>query len=147
MKEIAKNLSLLIQLDVDAVYSYDQVIKEVDDPVIRDQLNMYRRDHMRHIDELSRIMASLGETPIKRMPDFKGFLTPGFMTLLNLTGTEGALRGLESNEKVASKIYHDARSWYMPPEIKDLIEKHSNDEYEHVRYIQERLGVISTPIR
>ncbi len=147
MKEIAKKLSLLIQLDNDAVYSYDQVIKEVTDPLIRDQLNIFRNDHIRHIDELSSIMVSLGETPVKRLPDFKGFLTPGFMTLLNLTGTDGALRGLEANEKVARDIYSDARSWYMPPEIKEIIEKNARDEHTHVRYIQERLGVIATPIK
>ncbi len=147
MKEIAKKLSLLVQLDNDAVYSYDQVIKEVSDPMVRDQLNIFRSDHIRHINELSRIMESLGEVPIKRLPDFKGFLTPGFMTLLNLTGTEGALRGLETNEKVANDIYSDACSWYVPPDIKKVIEINARDEHIHVRYIQERLGVIATPIK
>lgn len=142
MNEKAKNLISLTQLDIDAVYGYDKALKEVEDQTIHSQLTTFRNDHKRHVDELSHAIKSFGENPPEFSLDFKGYITTGFTAVRSLSGTVGALKALESNEKLSNKMYSDALSWDMPANVKALIEKNYADERRHLKYIQDRLEAL-----
>ncbi|MCF6159660.1 MAG: ferritin-like domain-containing protein [wastewater metagenome] len=147
MKEISKKLTSLAQLDIDAFFGYEEAIKEVDDPTIRDQLTRFREDHRRHVDELSKAIASFGDTPPEFSPDFKGFITAGFTAIRSQTGTMGALMALKSNEELSNKTYSEAISWDMPVDVKSIVEKNYGDEQRHLKYIQDRLETLTTVSR
>jgi rubrerythrin len=137
--EMAKNLSSLMQLDIDAVHAYDQAIKNIEDPMVRDQIVKFRDDHKRHIEELSPEIRALGETPPEFSPDFKGYLISGFTSLRSITGTEGALNAMHTNEKLTNKNYDEARTWPLNPSAKALVEKNYSDERTHLEYIEKTL--------
>jgi uncharacterized protein (TIGR02284 family) len=142
MDEKVKKLISLTQLDIDAVYGYVQALKEVDDQAIRSQLTAFRDDHKRHADELSHAIVSFGENPPEFSPDFKGYITAGFTAVRSLSGTIGALKALESNEKLSNRAYSEALSWDMPVNVKGLIEKNYADERRHLKYIQDRIEAV-----
>ena len=134
-----KDLTKLAQLDIDAVHAYDQAIKNIDVPAIKDQLIKFRDDHKRHVDELSPEITALGGTPPDFSPDFKGYLISGFTSLRSSTGTEGALKAMLSNEKLTNKNYDEAMTWSLPDSAKAIVTKGFNDERIHLDYIERTL--------
>jgi rubrerythrin len=135
-KEMADNLGSLYKLDIDASRAYGQAIEEIEHADIRMKLSEFRNDHERHIDELAAAIRELGEVPPERSPDFKGYLIEGFTALRSKTGTEGALKAMQGNEKLTNKKYGDARSWALTPTARSLIEKNYEDERRHLEYIE-----------
>jgi hypothetical protein len=67
---MVKNLSSLVQLDIDAKNAYAQAIKNIDVAAIRDQMVKYQDDHKRHISELSPEM-STGRNAAETFPGFQ----------------------------------------------------------------------------
>ncbi len=139
-KEIAKKLSSLAQLDIDAVHAYKEAIEKVEDLQIRENLTRYREDHERHFSELSAEIRRLGETPPEFSPDFKGYLIQGFTSLRSMTGTEGALKAMHTNEKLTNKTYKEAGSWNLPTDIQTIIDQAYEDERHHLEYIEMKLN-------
>jgi uncharacterized protein (TIGR02284 family) len=137
--EMAKNLSSLVQLDIDAFHAYEQAIKNIEAPTIREQLIKFRDDHKRHVDDLSTEIRALGETPPEFSPDFKGYLISGFTSLRSITGTEGALKAMQTNEKLTNKNYDEAMTWPLTSSAKAIVEKNYNDERTHLEYIETTL--------
>jgi len=138
-EEITKKLNSLIQLDIDAIHAYEQAMKNINEVFIRDQLAEFRNDHHRHFRELSAIVQGMGGTPPEYSPDFKGSLIQGFTALRSVTGTEGALKAMESNEKLTNKTYEEASSWDLPLDAISLVKSNFDDEKLHIRYIQTSL--------
>jgi uncharacterized protein (TIGR02284 family) len=136
-----KKLNSLIQLDIDAVYCYDKAIERTDDRDISDNFQNFRGDHEQHIDALSAIVSENGGEPPERSPDMKGYLLEGMTALRSASGTEGALKAMESNEKATTKNYEEAQDWAVPPDIHAVLAKNWDDEKRHLAYIQSHLGV------
>jgi uncharacterized protein (TIGR02284 family) len=142
-KTMLKNLNSLIQLDIDAIYCYDQAIKNIDEHDIATTLEGYRSDHQRHVDDLSDIVSDNGGQPPKRSPDMKGVLLEGITALRSVTGTEGALKAMETNEKKTNEEYGKAQSWDVSPEIHAVLRKNLDDEKRHLAYVQSELHVMA----
>ena len=138
-KEIAKRLSSLAQLDIDAVHAYKEAIERVEDPQVRENLVRYREDHERHVSELSAEISRLGETPPEFSVDFKGFFIQGFTSLRSMTGTEGALNAMHTNEKLTNKNYSEASIWNLRTNIQAIINLAYEDEKRHLQYIEMEL--------
>ena len=136
-KELAKELSSLAQLDIDAVHAYQEAIDKIDHVQIRNQLTRYREDHNQHVTALSAQIRKLGETPPEFAPDFKGFIIQGFTSLRSATGTEGALKAMHTNEKLTNSKYNDAAKWTnLPVDLKQMIAMALEDERRHIEYIE-----------
>jgi uncharacterized protein (TIGR02284 family) len=141
-EELVGKLKHLMQLDFDATRAYQQAIDRIDpsDEDIKAQLKIYQQDHEAHVQKLSKLIGDLGETPPKQSPDLKGFVLQGFTAIRSMSGTEGAIKAMESNEKMTNKEYSDAHMMDMPPEIKSLIDENYGDEQRHLHYIREVLS-------
>jgi uncharacterized protein (TIGR02284 family) len=142
-EEMIDSLNSLIQLDIDAVSAYEQAIKNIDDPIIRDRITEFKEHHGGHTRDLFSLVQKMGGTPPDLSPDFKGFLIQGFTAIRSATGTEGALRAMELNEKLTNRNYSEAVGWDWTPEAKILVEKNFSDEKIHLEYIQSNLRSIS----
>jgi hypothetical protein len=139
-KEIAKELSSLVQLDIDAVHAYQEAIDNIDHVQIREQLARYREDHNQHVTALSAQIRKLGEIPPEFAPDFKGYIIQGFTSLRSATGTEGALKAMHTNEKLTNSKYKDAAGWpNLPVDLRQMIAMAREDERRHIEYIEHTL--------
>lgn len=138
-QEEAKKLSSLAQLDIDAIHAYDQAIKKIEVPEVQHQLTQFRQDHENHYKELSAIIRELGESPPEYSPDFKGYIIKGFTSLQSASGTEGALKAMQGNEKLTNKQYKDAQGWGLIPMAQAVVEKGYGDERTHLKYIEQAL--------
>ncbi|MCM2322285.1 MAG: ferritin-like domain-containing protein [Oligoflexia bacterium] len=124
-------LNSLIQLDVDAIHAYDQAIEKIDVEPIRDELEGFKKDHHRHVEELTNAVRRMGGEPVKYERDLTA--------LRSVTGTEGALRAMKSNEKLTNKTYRRALGWILPPEVYDVVRRNRDDEVRHLAYIERAL--------
>lgn len=140
--DILDNLQKLIQLDVDATHAYDQVIKNVNEQVIKDKLIQFQADHRRHIDLLTAKVLELGGTPPELTSDFKGFIITGFTALRSLTGTKGALEAMETNERLTNSKYEEASRKDFPADVASIVQSNLSDEQRHLSFVREAITTV-----
>lgn len=139
--EIINKLSSLMKLDIDAVKAYEKALDKIKEKDVHDEIEKYRDDHVRHVDTISGIIKELGGTVPERTTDIRGLFLTGTSMLMGITGTEGALKALESGEKITNKSYDDATNQSFPKEILNTLEYHYRDEQRHIRFITHALDV------
>lgn len=139
-EDIIKELSDLVQLDIDAFHAYSQALKNIYHQAISDQIKSFQADHMEHVNNLSREITRMGGQPPEFSQDFKGYLIEGFTSLRSVTGTEGALKAMKTNETLTNKTYESAVKKEFTPEIKTILEKNYDDEKRHLKYIEDAIN-------
>lgn len=139
-EDLIDELSSLMKVDYDAIQTYNQAIDEVDVPNIRNQLVQFRDDHERHIDNLSALLHSMGAQPPERLSSVKTFFLEGFTAVRSMSGTEGALKAMESNEKTTNKAYSEALDKDLPADIRTQVLENYEDEERHLQYISQALS-------
>ncbi|MDA8091413.1 MAG: DUF2383 domain-containing protein [Nitrospiraceae bacterium] len=136
-KEMAKKLSNLVKLDIDAVHAYTKAIEHIDVPEVKHTLEGFMGDHERHIKNLSEQVRLLGETAPGLTKDFKGYLIEGF-TAIRSRDTESALKAMKTNEQLTNRIYASAlkEKEAYPTNIMAILDLNYSDEQRHLSYIQ-----------
>ena len=134
--EVEKMRSLA-QLDVDAIGAYDAAISRVKDALVRERLNEFRVDHVRHVQDLNAFIRALGGAPVELKPDFKGTAMKGFTAVSSLMGTEAALMAMLGNEEITNRVYELALDFEWSPQVHALIRKNRQDEERHITWIRE----------
>ncbi|MDA8166125.1 MAG: DUF2383 domain-containing protein [Desulfobacteraceae bacterium] len=142
-QQILDSITNLAQLDIDAWHAYGQAIDRIDQPIIRERLLIFQEDHHNHILNLSDKIRELGGTPPEFSRDFKGYLLEGFTALRSVTGTEGALKAMQSNERTTNKKYSQALEPELPADVRALLEMNYADEKRHLAYVEEQLKKFS----
>lgn len=140
-EQIVDYLVQLIHLDIDAVRAYGQAIENVDDAEVKRNLEGFRKDHERHVKDLSALVRKYGGTPPNR-PDAKGFLLEGFTAIRSMTGTQGALAAMRRNEQLTTSRYQRAvASEGLPEDVKKIVTRNFEDERRHLSWIQAHIGI------
>ena len=134
-KDLIAALANLVQLDIDAVHAYDQVLKEIDDPIISRRLLTFQEEHRNHIRGLSRHIEELGGQPPEPSRDFKGFVIEAFTAIRSFTGLKGALKAMKITEDITNRYYGEVVSWQAPAEVKEVLRTYFSEEKIHLDYI------------
>ena len=134
--EVAK-LRSLAQMDVDAVGAYDAAIARVREPLVREKLNEFRVDHVRHVQDLNAFIQRFGGEPVELRPDFRGAAMKGLTAMSSMMGTEAALLAMLGNEEFSNRAYDLAVQFEWSAEVRGLIQKNRQDEERHITWIRE----------
>jgi hypothetical protein len=135
--EVVKALNELRQLDHEAIQSYDQALKHVDDDIaVKTDLTMFKLDHERHILELDVAVAAHGGVPKELHRDVTGVLLEGLTALRSVTGTLGALKAMRTNERHTNHRYDKAMERAFPRDVLLLILNALDDERRHLAAIE-----------
>ena len=132
-----EKLRSLAQLDVDAAGAYEAAIARVKEPLVRERLNDFRVDHVRHVQDLNALIQARGGAPVELRPDLKGAAMKGFTAISSMVGTEAALLAMLGNEELANRVYEAALSFDWSPEVRQLIQKNRQDEERHLTWIKD----------
>ena len=97
-------LADLVRLEHDAVDAYDAAIERLVNAGWRSSLIEFRRDHLRHIEELGEALSAMGRDPPKD-GDMKSFLTQGKVVVAGLIGDTAILQAMKTNEDDTNKAY------------------------------------------
>jgi uncharacterized protein (TIGR02284 family) len=141
-KKLIIALSELLQTTVDAIFSYQQAVPKVDDDIMRDRLEAFRKSHEEHVRELTQAIARMGGQPPDFSKDFKGYVIEGVAALRSLSGTRGALKALQSAEEMTNRSYSDAVSWEVPDDAHTLLRRQFSDVKIHLDYINSNLKAL-----
>jgi len=142
-RETITCLNELIRLDADAVELYQSAIDRVDDAAVKADLLAFQRDHNTHISDLTRVVSDLGGEPEPAKQDLKGKALELVTAMRSMTGTEGALKAMRTNEKLTNKTYDDAAAKELPPLARALITRNRSDERRHLAAIERHLERIT----
>jgi len=142
-KNLIEALSNLVQLDIDAVHAYDQALKEIDDPIIKDRLLKFQDDHRNHISGLSKQIENLGGNPPEQSQDFKGYVIEAFTAIRSFTGLKGALKAMKTMEEITNRHYGEVVSWEAPSEVKELLRMYFSEDKIHLDYISSNLQALT----
>ena len=134
-KILIEAMSNLVQLDIDTVHAYDQALKEIDDPIIKDRLLKFQDDHRNHISGLSKQIEDLGGQPPQQSQDFKGYVIEAFATIRSFTGLKGALAAMKITEGITNRYYGEVVSWEAPSAVKEALRTYFSEEKIHLNYI------------
>jgi uncharacterized protein (TIGR02284 family) len=129
-----EELNELIRWDIDAVGAYNEAIDAAKEPTIRDPLTQFRKDHQRHIEELSQIVRRIGGKPVEKA-DLKGIVRKTMTKVAGLVGVESVLRAMKSNEEAVNKAYSHHLSFDWPRDIAEQIRRNFADEQRHLEWV------------
>jgi rubrerythrin len=146
-EKIVGVLNSLIQLDYDAIQAYDRAIAKISNEAVKRDLESFRRDHERHILDLSECVRGLGGVPEELGRDFKGVLLEGLTALRSVTGTVGALKAMRTNEEITNRLYDQALQTALPGNVRKVLERNRDDERRHLSYIERALVQPAVPRR
>jgi uncharacterized protein (TIGR02284 family) len=139
-EEVIKELQHLVHSDIDTVNAYKTVLDEIDEPEIYNSITLFQEDHIRHIKNLSTVIAQLGG----KVPEFKvdllGLLMQGLTSMRSITGVKGALAAMKSNEEHTMHAYQKALSMDLPLDLRQLLIKNYEEVKRHYQYIQQTLS-------
>lgn len=136
---LVRRLNDLIQLDFDAIVSYDHAIAHCDDTQVHRDLESFRADHQRHIADLAKAIRLVDGTPIEAHRDLKGVVLEGLTTVRSRGGTLAALRAMRTNEKLTNYAYRRAAALALAPIGRIVIDQNYADEQRHLAVIQSHI--------
>jgi rubrerythrin len=142
-KPLISKLNDLIQLDYDAIVSYDHAIEHCDDWQVRTDLELFRGDHQRHIHDLGRVIRALDGNPLDPHRDLKGVVLEGLTTVRSLGGTLSALRAMRTNEKLTNRTYRKAADLALAPIARVVVDQNYADELRHLAVINAHIERMS----
>lgn len=141
-KNIHTLISNLIELDYDAVEAYQAAIDRIDSAPFRKQLTEFMADHVRHTQELGRILVEAGRTAPSK-GDMKSVLTKGKVVLASLAGDKAILMAMKTNEDDTNTAYERA---FDHPEatgrLRDCLRQGLDDERRHRDWIEKQLATL-----
>lgn len=135
---LIEHLNELIQLDFDAVRAYETAIDKLRDVSARGDLVLFKQDHERHIEDLSRAVLRLGGIP-KDRGNLKGVLLDGLTALRAVTGDVGALRAMRMNERITNRVYARVLEHPLTLETRAIVLANRDDERRHLTEIKAHL--------
>lgn len=132
----------LIELDYDAVEAYKTAIDKLENLAYKNKLEDFKKDHERHISELSRDLIERGENAPKGPDIGKLLLAKGKVLLANLVGDNAILEAMKSNEidtKAAyERMYNRPDKWES---ITGFLKRGVEDEKRHKAWLEENIKI------
>ncbi len=135
--DLSKLIENFILLERDAIAAYETTIERLQDPALKAQVEDFRQDHLRHLDELA-AMASRHGADVPQEGDMKQILTTGKVKLASLVGDDATiLRAMSTNEADTVTAYSNGcENQAIPPEDRALFERGLADERRHKEWME-----------
>jgi uncharacterized protein (TIGR02284 family) len=131
-------LNDLLQLDRDALKAYTVTIRELKNAQYRESVRAFRRDHERHVEELTRLVEQLGGRPAA-LPHASGVFKLGLQGMAGLGGDTAVLMAFRANERQARDKYQRAADMALSPEARAVVIPAAADEARHFEWVDASL--------
>ncbi len=143
---LTAELNDLLMLDHDAVQAYTLAIRLLENPDYKRQLEEFRADHQRHIDELSQLIRSRDGTPLElpHLPSgaFKLAVQAigGGARAAGLGGDRAVLLAFKANERQVRDKYRRSARAVHPADVTLVLARGAEDEARHYEWALETLS-------
>jgi rubrerythrin len=136
---LLRALNDLLQLDEDAIRSYQVAIDALSTETLKRKVRQFRRDHQRHVRELSDLIREYGGTPLKIPHLSTGFVKLAVQALGAAGGDRTVLLMFRANEWESARKYADVARRRYPPAVREVLRRGAEDEQRHYRWAAETL--------
>jgi rubrerythrin len=149
---LVAELNDLLRLDHDALQAYGLAAKLLENDEYKRQLEIFRADHQRHIEELSLLVRSRDGTPLDmpHLPSgaFKLAVQAlgGGARVVGGSGDRAVLLAFKANERQVRDKYRRAARALHPADVTSVLARAADDETRHYAWALEtleELGVVS----
>jgi rubrerythrin len=132
-------LNDLIRVDFDAIGAYTVAIERVESTTYRETLEGFRRDHERHVRELTERVRAVGGTPAEGPHASTG----AFKLAVQALGAAGSDRALilafKANEGESVAKYRAAAERPHSDAVREVLARAARDEEKHYEWAESRL--------
>lgn len=138
--EVLDGLNDLLQLDHDAIGSYEIAIEKLENRDHASQISGFKQDHKRHIQNLNEAIAALGGTP-ENEPHTTAPLKQALQSLGAAAGDTGVLMAFRTNEMQVRNKYdsYASKAMFWPSDLKRVVDRNALDEERHYRWVADVL--------
>jgi rubrerythrin len=136
---LTAELNDLLRLDHDAVQAYTLAIKLLENPDYKRQLEEFRADHQRHIDELSQLIRSRDGVPLDLPHLSSGPFKLAVQTIGAAGGDRTALLAFKANERQVRDKYRRSARVQHPADVTSVLARGAEDEARHYEWVLETL--------
>jgi uncharacterized protein (TIGR02284 family) len=132
-------LNDLLQLDHDAIASYQVAIDALSTETLKRKLRQFKREHQRHVTEIAELVTARGGTPVRAPHVSTGMLKLAVQALGAAGGERAVLLAFRTNEWESAHKYARAAGRRFPPEVREVVRRGAADEAKHYRWAVETL--------
>lgn len=132
-------LNDLLQLDEDAIRSYQVAIDALSVETLKRKVREFKRDHQRHVREIKEAIRTLGGTPVEAPHVSTGFLKLAMQALGAAGGERAVLLAFRANEWESAHKYGRLARRRFPAGIREVVQRAAKDEEKHYRWAAETL--------
>ena len=136
---LAAELNDLLKLDHDAVQAYTLAIRQIESDEYKRQLEAFRGDHERHIDELTALVRSRGATPLELPHLPSGAFKLAVQAVGGVGGDRAVLLAFKANERQVRDKYRRAARAIHPADVTSVLARAADDEARHYSWALETL--------
>lgn len=131
-------LSTLARLDAEAAHAYGAAAEVVEDDDTRSHLQSFGQDHLRHVEEIGRLLTAMGEEAGDVRTDPAAMLLPALVRMAAPLGMPSVLLTLLNDEQVTNASYDDAAGYAWDDDAEAVIERCRADEERHLRWLSDQ---------
>ena len=128
-------LIALSRLDLEAAAAYEVVAEVVDAPDVRATLLAFRDDHVRHGDDLQRLLLHRGGAEAAQSGRNHGSLLRAAVEIARPLGVEFAIVTLIANEHLTTASYEAVLEYEWTPDERALLDHNFSDERAHLEWL------------
>lgn len=136
---LVAELNDLMQLDHDAIQAYSLAIRTLENEEFRRQLEEFRGDHQRHVDELTQLVRSRGGVPVHLPHLPTGIFKLAVQAVGAAGGDRAVLVAFRANERQARDKYRTAARANHPADVTSVLARAADDETRHFEWVEESL--------
>jgi rubrerythrin len=136
---LTAELNDLLRLDYDAVQAYTLAIKLLENPDHKRQLEEFRVDHQRHIDELSQLIRSRDGVVLELPHLPTGAFKLAVQAIGGAGGDRAVLLAFKANERQVRDKYRRSARGVHPADVTSVLARATEDEARHYEWALETL--------
>ena len=136
---LVAELNDLLMLDHDAVQAYALAIRLLENPAYKAQLETFRADHERHIDEVSQLIRSRGGTPLELPHLPSGAFKLAVQAIGGVGGDRAVVLAFKANERQVRDKYRRSARAVRPADVTSVLARAADDEARHYAWALETL--------
>jgi rubrerythrin len=136
---LVSELNDLLKLDHDAVQAYTLAIRLLENADHKRQLEVFRADHQRHIDELTQLIRSRDGTPLELPHLPSGVFKLAVQAIGSAGGDRAVLLAFKANERQVRDKYRRAARAVHTADVTSVLARGADDEARHYAWALEAL--------
>ncbi len=130
-------LTTLARLDLEAALAYDVAANASHERDLRQTLGRFRDDHLRHVDDLNRLLRGRGGPELGRSEKTELLLRP-LARVAAAFGPIAVVMTLLNDEQITNETYELALELEWDDDVQRVLERNLSDEQRHLSWLAEK---------